>query len=102
MIILSEFCCGGRITAPAACTNEAASRSLPIVSPEHLCRGLQINMESMPAGGVNAHGNGFWCNETAFATEAQAQRLTHPATARAWKISNPAVKHPVTGEATHG
>lgn len=51
----------------------------------------------MPEGPENPHGNGFWAQETSLTTEATAQRVANPASARVWKISNPASKHPVTG-----
>lgn len=52
----------------------------------------------MPEGPENPHGNGFWAQETPLLNEAKAARTANPAAARAWKISNPAATHPVTGE----
>ncbi len=51
----------------------------------------------MPEGPENPHGNGFWAQETLLTTEAKAQRVANPSSARVWKISNPASKQPVTG-----
>ena len=52
----------------------------------------------MDDGPDNPFGNGFVAVETPLTTEQQAQRVCSPQTARYWKISNPASKHPVTGQ----
>ena len=58
---------------------------------------LQVDLVAMPEGPDNPHGNGFWAKETPLLTESKAMRMADPAAARAWKISNPASTHPVTG-----
>lgn len=58
---------------------------------------LQVDLVAMPEGPDNPHGNGFWAKETPLLTESKAMRVADPAAARAWKISNPASTHPVTG-----
>lgn len=58
---------------------------------------LQVDLVAMPEGPENPHGNGFWAKETPLLTESKAMRVADPAAARAWKISNPASTHPVTG-----
>ena len=53
----------------------------------------------MEEGPGDPHGNGFWAQETPLLRESTARRMCNPAAARGWKISNPAVKHAVTGVA---
>ncbi len=52
----------------------------------------------MDDGPDNPFGNGFVATETPLLSESEAQRVCSPQTARYWKVSNPASKHPVTGE----
>lgn len=58
----------------------------------------EVDLVAMPEGPGNPHGNGFWAQETPLMNEAKAARTADPAAARAWKISNPAATHPVTGK----
>jgi Copper amine oxidase, enzyme domain len=62
----------------------------------------QVDLVAMPEGPDNPHGNGFWARETPLLTESKAMRVADPAAARAWKISNPASTHPVTGRKDGG
>lgn len=61
------------------------------------CRPTQVNVEALPEGPQNPYGNAFAAVETTFKTEKEAQRVTNPASARTWKVSNPNVLHPATG-----
>lgn len=57
---------------------------------------VEEDTEAMPLGPDNPHGIGFVVNETLLRTELQAQRMCAPEKARAWKVINPRVLHPVT------
>jgi primary-amine oxidase len=71
---------------------------MPASHPPHPTTMLQVNMEQMADGPSNPHGNGFYATETELVTEEGAKRLLDPVKARYWKVKNPSVKHPVTGE----
>jgi primary-amine oxidase len=62
----------------------------------------QVDIESIPMSEANdesnPYGNAFYAKATPLVTERQARAQINPATARAWKIINPAVKNHV-GEA---
>jgi len=60
-----------------------------------------VEVAAMDDGPDNPFGNGFVAMETPLLSESEAQRVCSPQTARYWKISNPASKHPVTGESTY-
>jgi Copper amine oxidase, enzyme domain len=60
---------------------------------------LQVNVEAMEDGPENPYGNGFEVSETDLLSEAEAQRVQNPASARYWKIKNPNSRHPITGGA---
>ncbi|HEU5433506.1 MAG TPA: primary-amine oxidase [Thermomicrobiales bacterium] len=53
----------------------------------------EVNMVSLPRGSENPHGNAFRAEATLLATEQAAQRATNSATARFWRIVNPAKKN---------
>ena len=68
----------------------------------HSCRCVpQVEAEAMVDGPENPFGNGFVVRETPLATESEAQRVCSSATARYWKVSNPAVLHPASGALRH-
>jgi primary-amine oxidase len=48
----------------------------------------EVNVDPMPAGPGNPHGNAFKVSTTRFATESDAQRHSDPARSRYWRIVN--------------
>lgn len=58
---------------------------------------LQIDTHTMPPGGDNPYGIGFFHKETELATEKAAIRKIDAAKSRVWKIKNPNVINPRTG-----
>lgn len=61
-------------------------------------RVTEVNTEPMPLGPDNPHGVGFVATETVLENESQAQRMACTEKARAWKIVNPSVLNPATGQ----
>jgi len=55
-------------------------------------RALQVNCESVPPGPKNPYANAFVAKEQPLLTVKSAQRLANPASARAWKMTNPTVR----------
>jgi primary-amine oxidase len=51
----------------------------------------ETHSERAPAGEANPWGNAFLAAETLLETEAKAQRLIDPLSARSWKVVNPSV-----------
>ena len=49
----------------------------------------EVNTVGLPTGSDNPHGNGFRAEATLLETESQAQRSTHSASARFWRVVNP-------------
>ena len=57
-------------------------------------------LEAVPdEGDEHGNGNGFHATERLLATTHSAKRLTAPDLSRVWKVSNPAIRHPITGDA---
>ncbi len=52
----------------------------------------------VPMGADNPYGNAFYVQSTELKTESEAQQATDQLTARTWKVINPDVLNPVTGE----
>lgn len=59
----------------------------------------EVNADALPYGPQNPHGNAFAVTETPLLTVHAAQRMAAPERARSWKIKNPEVVHPITGQA---
>lgn len=58
----------------------------------------EINADRVPIGPHNPHGNAFKVSETPLLTVHQAMREAAPERSRAWKVKNPAVINPITGQ----
>ncbi|KAF6251268.1 copper amine oxidase [Scenedesmus sp. NREL 46B-D3] len=58
----------------------------------------EVNAERLPFGPDNPHGNAFRVSETPLLSVHQAMRTAKPEAGRAWKIKNPAVVNPITGQ----
>lgn len=91
----------------------------PGVNAQHhqhfFCARLALSPDDAQGGGAACHvseleavpdegdelgnGNGFHETERALASTHAARRMTAPDLSRVWKVSNPAVRHPVTGHA---
>ena len=52
----------------------------------------------VPVGPDNPYGNAFYVQATELKTESEAQQVTDQLAARTWKVINPNVTNPVTGE----
>ena len=64
-------------------------------------RGLvvtEVNADRLPLGPSNPHGNAFRVAETPLLSVHGAMREADPARSRAWKIKNPGVINPITGQ----
>ena len=59
---------------------------------------VQVNVESMPPGEDNPYGIGFFHSELELTSELQAVRDVDPTASRVWKIKNPAVTNPMSGD----
>lgn len=58
----------------------------------------EVNVDPMPTGPDNPAGNAFRVSETPLLTTNAAQRNACPERSRAWKIKNPSVVNPITGQ----
>lgn len=58
----------------------------------------EVNAEPLPWGADNPHGNAFRVSETPLLSVHAAMRMAAPEKARGWKIKNPAVINPITGQ----
>ncbi|WIA35530.1 hypothetical protein OEZ86_003956 [Tetradesmus obliquus] len=58
----------------------------------------EVNAEPLPFGPDNPHGNAFRVTETPLLSVHSAMRMAKPEAGRAWKIKNPAVINPITGQ----
>eukprot|EP00879_Flechtneria_rotunda_P011264 GHRR01011766.1.p1 GENE.GHRR01011766.1~~GHRR01011766.1.p1 ORF type:complete len:590 (+),score=170.84 GHRR01011766.1:1269-3038(+) len=58
----------------------------------------EVNAEQLPIGPENPHGNAFRVTETPLLSTHAAMRMAAPEKARAWKIKNPLVINPITGQ----
>lgn len=56
-------------------------------------RVLEVDLERVPLGPGNDHGNAWRQKETALRTELDAQRLADPLAGRYWKVENPGVRN---------
>jgi primary-amine oxidase len=54
---------------------------------------VEVNSLGLPTGPANPHGNAIIAQETALATEKDAQRRVNSTTARFWRVVNPAKKN---------
>jgi primary-amine oxidase len=59
---------------------------------------VEEHTEAVPMGEENPYGNAFYVKTTPLRTEAEAQQSIDPLAARTWKIINPNVVNPLTGE----
>ncbi len=59
----------------------------------------EINADPIPIGPSNPHGNAFRVSETPLLSVHAAMRDAAPERSRAWKIKNPEVVNPITGQA---
>eukprot|EP00775_Hariotina_reticulata_P002821 gene2821-3114_t len=76
----------------------------PSVDDDNGGKGLvvaEVNAEMLPFGPENPAGNAFRVTETPLLTVHTAMRMAAPEKARAWKIKNPAVINPITGQPKH-
>ncbi len=53
----------------------------------------EVHTEPMPPGPENPYGNAFVAKRTPLATEAQAQRVIDPFSARSWEVVNPSARN---------
>ena len=51
----------------------------------------EVHTEAEPLGPENPHGNAYFAKSTLLSTEAEAQQVIDPLSARYWKVVNPAV-----------
>lgn len=58
----------------------------------------EVNAEPLPWGPDNPHGNAFRVSETPLTSVHAAMRTAAPEKARCWKLKNPSVINPITGE----
>ncbi|KAI8475788.1 MAG: copper amine oxidase [Monoraphidium minutum] len=58
----------------------------------------EVNADMLPLGPKNPHGNAFQVSETPLLSVHQAMRVAAPERSRAWKIKNPSVINPITGQ----
>lgn len=59
---------------------------------------VEEHTEAVPMGEENPYGNAFYVKTTPLRTESEAQQSIDPLAARTWKIINPNVVNPLTGE----
>jgi primary-amine oxidase len=59
---------------------------------------VEEHTEAVPMGEENPYGNAFYVKTTPLRTELEAQQSIDPLAARTWKIINPNVVNPLTGE----
>ena len=58
----------------------------------------EVNVDPIPTGASNPHGNAFSVTETPLLTVGEAAREMAPLRGRTWKVKNPAVVNPITGQ----
>lgn len=58
----------------------------------------EVNADPLPIGPNNPAGNAFAVTETPLLSVHAAQRDCAPERSRAWKIKNPGVINPITGQ----
>jgi len=58
----------------------------------------EVNADPLPMGPQNPAGNAFQVTETPLLSVHSAQRMADPVRSRAWKIKNPNIINPITGQ----
>lgn len=62
----------------------------------------EVNADPIPTGPSNPHGNAFAVTERPLLSVHEAMREAAPFRSRAWKVKNPGVINPITGQVRQG